>query len=128
VIEPIFKAKILEMPTGQVLLAAHLDPVWKFLVQAESELSNRAATRLCGSGERRYQYFEFVYQHQFENRNLNTLPLVTASLSPSLETIDLVSIWSAQIGAPDNTEARNEAAGRLDADSQNFAEEWLKSG
>jgi hypothetical protein len=46
----------------------------------------------------------------------------------TLETIDLVSIWSAQIGAPDNTEARNEAAGRLDADSQNFAEEWLKSG
>jgi len=46
----------------------------------------------------------------------------------TLETIDLVSIWSAQIEAPDNTEARKEVAGRLDADSQNFAEWWLKSG
>ena len=46
----------------------------------------------------------------------------------TLETIDLVSIWSAQIDAPDNTEARKEVAGRLDADGQNFAEWWLKSG
>lgn len=46
----------------------------------------------------------------------------------TLEAIDLVSIWSAQIGAPENTEARKELAGRLDADSQNFAEWWLKSG
>ena len=46
----------------------------------------------------------------------------------TLETIDLVSIWSAQIEAPDNTEARKEVAGRLDADAQNFADWWLKSG
>jgi metal-responsive CopG/Arc/MetJ family transcriptional regulator len=46
----------------------------------------------------------------------------------TLETVDLVSIWSAQIGAPENTEARKEVAGRLDADGQNFAEWWLKSG
>lgn len=46
----------------------------------------------------------------------------------TLETVDLVSIWSAQIGAPENTEARKEVAGRLDADSQNFAEWWLKGG
>ena len=46
----------------------------------------------------------------------------------TLETIDLVSIWSAQIEAPDNTEARKEVAGRLDADGQNFADWWLKSG
>jgi len=46
----------------------------------------------------------------------------------TLETIDLVSIWSAQIEAPDNTEARKEVAGRLDADSHEFADWWLKSG
>jgi hypothetical protein len=46
----------------------------------------------------------------------------------TLETVDLVSIWSAQIGAPENTEARKEVAGRLDADSQKFAEWWLKGG
>ncbi|NOJ28144.1 MAG: hypothetical protein DA330_09065 [Nitrososphaera sp.] len=46
----------------------------------------------------------------------------------ALETVDLVSIWSAQIGAPENTEARKEVAGRLDADGQEFAEWWLKSG
>ncbi len=46
----------------------------------------------------------------------------------TLETIDLVSIWSAQIEAPNNTEARKEVAGRLDADSHEFADWWLKSG
>jgi hypothetical protein len=46
----------------------------------------------------------------------------------TLETVDLVSIWSAQIGAPENTAVRSEVAGRLDADGQNFAEWWLKSG
>ena len=46
----------------------------------------------------------------------------------TLETVDLVSIWSAQIEAPDNTEARKEVAGRLDADSHEFADWWLKSG
>lgn len=46
----------------------------------------------------------------------------------ALETIDLVSIWSAQIGSAENTEARKEVASRLDADSQSFAEWWLKSG
>jgi hypothetical protein len=46
----------------------------------------------------------------------------------TLETVDLVSIWSAQIEAPDNTDARKEVAGRLDADSHEFADWWLKSG
>lgn len=46
----------------------------------------------------------------------------------ALEAIDLVSIWSEEIGAAENTEARKEVAGRLDADGQEFAEWWLKSG
>ncbi len=46
----------------------------------------------------------------------------------TLQAIDLMSIWAAQVNAPEYTEARKEVAGRLDADGQNFAEWWLKSG
>ncbi len=46
----------------------------------------------------------------------------------ALEAVDLVSIWSDQIEAAENMEARKEVSGRLDADGQEFAEWWLKSG
>ncbi len=46
----------------------------------------------------------------------------------ALEAVDLVSIWSEQIEAAENITVRKEVAGRLDADGQEFAEWWLKSG
>lgn len=41
---------------------------------------------------------------------------------------DIASIWADQINASESSQPRNEAIGRLDADSQHLAEWWIKNG
>lgn len=41
---------------------------------------------------------------------------------------DIASIWGEQIGAQESAESRKDAIGKMDADSQEFAQWWVKSG
>lgn len=41
---------------------------------------------------------------------------------------DIASIWGEQINALESVEGRKEAIGKMDADSQDFAHWWVKSG
>lgn len=41
---------------------------------------------------------------------------------------DIASIWGEQIGSAESSQSRKDAIGRMDADSQDFAQWWVKSG
>lgn len=41
---------------------------------------------------------------------------------------DIASIWGDQIAAAESSESRREALGKMDADSQDFAQWWVKHG
>jgi len=122
---------------GTVTVRLPLDVLERFQKQANSEgktVSDVIRERLTSSetpatvAESRLEEMEKRLRGLLEKAVKAAAASQFYAREGALETIDLVSIWSAQIGAPDNTEARKEVAGRLDADSQNFAEWWLKSG
>ena len=41
---------------------------------------------------------------------------------------DIASIWGEQIGAVESSDSRKEAIGKMDVDSQDFAQWWVRSG
>lgn len=41
---------------------------------------------------------------------------------------DIASMWDEQINASESSQSRKDAIGRMDADSQDFAQWWVKNG